>query len=227
MAAPQAAGALALLLRTRPSLTPDQQWTALTETAADLGASGTDEVYGYGRLDVLAAFTSLQNAPDNAGPVTDGVLVTPGITSADRPVQVSAEASDVLAGGSDVVAAEYFVDSVGSDTTGTPLVVAAPASVVSLSADWRRPCSLPCRMDRTPVPGVHAQDAAGNWGAAVSAGFVLDTTAPSLSAALATPTPTQGATAVSLTAQAVEAGSGLTRASGLPVPTPALGTVRR
>ena len=72
IAAPHAAGALALLLARSLGLTPDQQWAALAGTADDLGVDGRDEVYGNGRLDVVAARTSLPNVPDVAGPTTTG-----------------------------------------------------------------------------------------------------------------------------------------------------------
>jgi subtilisin family serine protease len=71
MATPHVAGAVALLLSYKPNLTFAQIRTALTTTAArNLPASGStcgstaDSVspnnqYGYGRIDVLAAFNSL------------------------------------------------------------------------------------------------------------------------------------------------------------------------
>ena len=58
------AGALALLLGAIPGLSADQQLAALTRTALDLGPSGPDTGYGYGRLDVLAAYQWLQAQPD-------------------------------------------------------------------------------------------------------------------------------------------------------------------
>jgi subtilisin family serine protease len=60
LAAPHVAGALALLLSTYPDLTADQQQAALLSTAVDLGTVGPDNDFGYGRLDVLAAYQGLQ-----------------------------------------------------------------------------------------------------------------------------------------------------------------------
>jgi hypothetical protein len=54
------AGALALLLGAYPSLTVDQQQAALLNAAVDLGAIGGDNTFGYGRLDILAAYQWLQ-----------------------------------------------------------------------------------------------------------------------------------------------------------------------
>lgn len=82
MAAPQATGALALLLDAFPGLTADRQAAALTNGALDLGAPGADDTYGFGRLDVLASYHWLQTAPDfllGTTPSSGGV--TPGGTA--------------------------------------------------------------------------------------------------------------------------------------------------
>jgi subtilisin family serine protease len=59
LAAPHAAGALALLLSAFPDLAADAQEASLLDSAVDLGAPGPDNVFGYGRLDVLAAYDHL------------------------------------------------------------------------------------------------------------------------------------------------------------------------
>ncbi|MEJ2747480.1 MAG: S8 family serine peptidase, partial [Anaerolineae bacterium] len=56
LAAPHVSGALALLLSAFPHLTPAEQEMALLNTAVDLGAPGPDNTFGYGRLDILAAY---------------------------------------------------------------------------------------------------------------------------------------------------------------------------
>ncbi len=56
MAAPHVGGALALLLCAYPGLSVEQQRAALIATCQDLGKAGPDNDYGYGRLDVLAAY---------------------------------------------------------------------------------------------------------------------------------------------------------------------------
>lgn len=62
-AAPHVAGGLALLLSAYPNLTAASQESALINSAVDLGAAGPDDTYGYGRLDLLAAFNWLATAP--------------------------------------------------------------------------------------------------------------------------------------------------------------------
>ena len=58
MAAPHVAGALALLLSAYPGLTAAQQEAALEQGAQDLGPSGPDNSFGFGRLDVLGAYNA-------------------------------------------------------------------------------------------------------------------------------------------------------------------------
>ncbi|MEN6310099.1 MAG: S8 family serine peptidase, partial [Acidobacteriota bacterium] len=55
MAAPHAAGTAALLLDKDPGLTPYELKFLLEETATDLGTTGPDNTYGWGRVDALSA----------------------------------------------------------------------------------------------------------------------------------------------------------------------------
>jgi subtilisin family serine protease len=65
MAAPHAAGALALLLSAHPGLSAEQQRQYLVSTATDLGPAGQDPDFGAGRVDAFAAYqAALAPAPD-------------------------------------------------------------------------------------------------------------------------------------------------------------------
>jgi subtilisin family serine protease len=64
VSAPHVSGALALLLGAFPNLSADRQEAALESGAVDLGAGGLDNDFGYGRLDVLAAYQWLAVVPD-------------------------------------------------------------------------------------------------------------------------------------------------------------------
>ena len=55
MAAPHVTGGLALLKEQFPNLTPEQLTTLVLSTATDLGATGTDTVYGVGLLNLAEA----------------------------------------------------------------------------------------------------------------------------------------------------------------------------
>jgi len=62
MAAPHAAGALALLAGAFPSASVAELEDALQRGAKDLGRAGADNLYGYGLTDALAAYQALQSA---------------------------------------------------------------------------------------------------------------------------------------------------------------------
>ncbi len=63
LSAPHVAGGLALLLSAYPNISVSQQEDALRFSAVDLGVVGPDNVYGYGRLNLLAAHQWLASAP--------------------------------------------------------------------------------------------------------------------------------------------------------------------
>ncbi len=88
--APHAAGVMALLMNAFPGTSVADLETALMKSAVDLGASGPDNDYGFGRIDALAAFSYLSAAPaievtDSGPPATDNILafghVPPGTTT--------------------------------------------------------------------------------------------------------------------------------------------------
>jgi subtilisin family serine protease len=79
-AAPHAAGALAVLLSAFPGLSADTQEQALELTAVDLGVAGPDDVYGYGRLDMLASYQYLASLPTATPTTTPTYTFTPTIT---------------------------------------------------------------------------------------------------------------------------------------------------
>lgn len=81
-AAPQIAGAAALLRQAFPNLTAVQVVDLLLRTARDAGAVGTDPIYGRGVLDITAAF-SPQGTTSLAGSTTAMPLGdSTGVTSA-------------------------------------------------------------------------------------------------------------------------------------------------
>ncbi|QNN51572.1 S8 family serine peptidase [Nocardioides mesophilus] len=85
VAAPHAAGVLALLLAESPALSADQQQALITGTAADRGVAGVDEVYGHGMLDAAAAYAAgLAPPPPPPTPAADlGLTLTTVTGSAD------------------------------------------------------------------------------------------------------------------------------------------------
>jgi len=314
VSAPHAAGALALLLGAFPGLPVERQRTALLGTAIDLGPSGPDMAYGYGRLDVLAAYQwvvagpdlsvtvapaeasvtvgdsatyTLQVTPvngfgadvplslsgtdqvtwsftpavvpggsgtsqlvvvttsstvpgaypltitagsgatvrvaratltvtaptggDTAGPATTSPALSPTPTNGSAAVALHATGDDTATGESAIAAAEYFIDTVGIDGSGTPMIVNSPAPSAGLDANV--PLSTVVQLaDGVHTVFVHARDGAGNWGPVASVALVIDKVRPTVSSVSVTPSPTQGAAAVTLTASATDAATGITRA---------------
>lgn len=99
-AAPQIAGAAALLIQAFPNLTATQVVDLLLRTARDAGAAGTDTTFGRGLLDLAAAFAP-QGTTSLAGtaipvPVGDttGVTSTPMGDAGTRAAAIEAVVLD-------------------------------------------------------------------------------------------------------------------------------------
>src|SRR5206468_3670778 len=90
LAAPHAAGALALLLSAAPGTTADRQQAALEAGAVDLGPPGGDPDYGSGRLDALASYQWLATTPDFTVAASPSSVTTSAGGSASYTVSVSA-----------------------------------------------------------------------------------------------------------------------------------------
>lgn len=84
-AAPHVAGGLALLLSAFPNLSAVDQRNALINSAVDLGVAGPDDVYGYGRLDLLAAFHWTGSNPTPTPGPTNTATPVPTFTSTPLP----------------------------------------------------------------------------------------------------------------------------------------------
>jgi subtilisin len=120
MATPHVSGVAALLM-TR-GFTAAQAWNAMTSTARDLGAAAHDPIYGYGRVDALAAVNSTPSEPPPPPP-TDDVAPSVVITSPQFLQRVQQNSFNTIhASASDNVGVqrvEFYVDLVGKcvDTT--------------------------------------------------------------------------------------------------------------
>jgi subtilisin family serine protease len=66
IAAAQVSGIVALLLETKPGLTPQAVRKALLSTARDLGAKGRDDQFGAGLADAYGAVQALTAIPTRA-----------------------------------------------------------------------------------------------------------------------------------------------------------------
>ena len=80
---------------------------------------GRDSAGNWGGTDSVVL--TVTAAPDNTGPVTSGVAVSPNPTGGATAVTLTATVDDSTTGGSAIAAAEYFIDVVGADGTGIPM----------------------------------------------------------------------------------------------------------
>jgi len=101
LAAPHVAGGLALILSAYPNLSAVDQQLALINSAVDLGISGPDDTYGYGRLDLLAAFNWLVvNPTSTPAPINTPTLIPtltpiPTATFTSTPAPVTLHIGDL------------------------------------------------------------------------------------------------------------------------------------
>ena len=97
LSAPHVAGGLALLLSAYPDLTADQQQDALIASAVDLGVSGPDNTYGFGRPDLLAAFQWLAALPTETPTALSTFTLEPSFTptsgATDTPTLTATQTS--------------------------------------------------------------------------------------------------------------------------------------
>ena len=113
---------------------------------------------------------------DRSAPTISGVLLTPSSVNA-QAVVVTASASDVLTGNHNIMAAELFIDTTGTNGAGIAMTVAAAAPSATITG------TIPAGTVAGLTPGnhvvyVHARDVAGNWGPRVSATLKVDRTPP-------------------------------------------------
>ena len=134
MAAPHVAGGLALLLSAYPDLSAAEQEQALLNSAADLGVAGPDNTYGYGRLDLMAAFNALASAATATPLASDTPTYT--ATSTETPPSTATKTSTLLPSatstGTPVPTATYTLTALPSATatllppTFTPTATSLP-----------------------------------------------------------------------------------------------------
>jgi subtilisin family serine protease len=84
-ASPHVAGAAALILSNNPTFTVAQLWNTLTSSAIDLGASGQDPIFGYGRLNLATIFVDPDSIDFGDVIVGQGVEKTVTIRNVGNP----------------------------------------------------------------------------------------------------------------------------------------------
>ncbi len=203
LSAPHVAGSLALLLSANPTLTAAQQEQALINSAVDLGDAGPDNVYGYGRIDDLAALNYI-----SGGPVTSNLGASPNPSSDAQSVYLS---GTVISNRSTVAGAEFFIDRIGHDGSGLPMAAGDGAFD---SASEGVSAEIPASILQLLTVGphniyVHGIDADGKWGLVGGTGLAIVKNPPVISGLAVTPNPTNGAASVTLTASASSTGTSI------------------
>jgi uncharacterized repeat protein (TIGR01451 family) len=118
MAAPHVSGLAALLLSANPTFTPIDLEAFIRLTARDLGASGPDNLYGWGRIDAYEAVRWAVNAGKLYGAITAAGTGTP-------------LAGATVVGLSHIQAADNFTTT--TDATGV-YTVSVPAGLYDVTA---------------------------------------------------------------------------------------------
>jgi hypothetical protein len=185
-------------------------------TVAALPAEGpytisirAQDAFGYWGAPVTTTLTF-----DKTGPTASALVTTPDPTNGTFGVQngsiglywqrLEASISDAAGGGSNIVAAEYFVDAAGANGTGGGMVV--PLTLNSVKTVYQL-INLPFIQNLSQGQHtlfVHGKDAAGNWGSTSTVTFTVDKTGPAITAVTLAPNPTAGASTVTFDATATD-----------------------
>jgi len=100
---------------------------------------------------------------DNKGPATSNVLATPNPTGGAGTVNLTASIDDSASGNSTITTAEYFVNTIGSSGTGTPMS-ASDGLFNSLFEKVTANINVSGWAAKNYTLYVHGMDSAGNWG---------------------------------------------------------------
>jgi hypothetical protein len=127
---------------------------------------------------------------DTAAPDSTTPAIVPN--PANSGPTITSTATDSGTATSGIVAAEYFIDTVGAPGTGTPMS-AADGTFNSNSEGLTATISTTTfnsLSQGTHTVYIRAKDGAGNWESTPSSTFVKDTSAPAVTTPIITPSPT-------------------------------------
>jgi len=136
------------------------------------------------------------------GPATRAGSTTPARANGSTAIAVSATGDDSDADGV-IDGAELFLDTLGTDGSGTPMTLNRSAAIVS--EDLTIPAALAagqtcastplvaaCLSEGTHHLYLHSHDSLGLWGPVLDLTLVVDRTGPGVNAAAVTPNPSNG-----------------------------------
>ncbi len=176
------------------------------QIAGAVAGQPTQVAFG-GMLTFLDTQAPVDTSTDNTGPTAKSVTVSPTPSDALSAVTVTATISDAATGGSPIAAAEYVIDD---DNPAGPLapgsgmtMTVTDTTAVTTSATGTIPASVLAAA--TFAAGKHivyvrGEDSKNNWGVVGSAVLNVPKTGPATTGGTATPTPTNGAAAIDISA---------------------------
>jgi len=191
-------------------------------------SSGNHSIYVHGKdaNNKWGAFRSAVLNLDKAGPISSGLTLTPNPSSGAVSVALSATGNETTTGGSNVVAAEYFIGATGANGSGSAMTVNIFAPIASLTATIAPPVT-------GGIVSVHSKDAFGNWGPFATITLNVAAGGPVTSGVGAAPNPNNGVLplnasqpVVRVTATMTSSGSTIVAAEGF-IDTPPLNTTVR
>lgn len=147
--------------------------------------------YAFGGAFTFLAVPSAPPGPDVLGPLVSDAMVMPELTAGMMGVTLTATLSELTTGNANVVAAEYFTDTVGAPGSGAPFTVGAPAPTVDVAA-FIPPEALADLMTGMHTFYLRGQDSLGNWGPLGAASFELVMAGPMITGMELIPSPTNG-----------------------------------
>jgi len=167
-----------------------------------------------GMLAFLDTQAPVDTSTDYTGPTAKSLAVSPNPSDAISDVTVTATISDAATGGSKISAAEYIIDDdkaapVGA-SFGTPMTVADPTAVTT-TATGTIPASVLADVNFAAgkhIVYVRGEDSTGNWGVVGSVVLNVPKTGPATSSGAATPSLSNGAAAIDISATGDDTAAG-------------------
>jgi subtilase family protein len=179
-AAPQVAGAAALLTAMFPGVTPDALIDALVAGARDVGPPGADQDTGAGVVDVVHSAALLAGA-DHAGPSID-VRARWSRDAAHPGIALSGRAEERGGGTSAGLTADAFISLRATPTTPIALTAEPSGTTSAALTGALTPREVRRLLDGRHGLYVRARDATGNWGPARAVALPADRAAPAVRA---------------------------------------------